>query len=590
MSYKALYREWRPKTFDEIVGQDHIVRTLENAIKNDRIAHAYLFCGIRGTGKTSTAKIFAKALNCEKGPTIKPCNKGTVCKGIDTGRVIDVVEIDGASNRGIEEIRDLRERIKFTPTEGKYKIYIIDEVHMLTKEAFNALLKTLEEPPKHAIFIFATTEPHKLPATILSRCQRFDFRRLTAEDIISQMEHILESDDIKAEGRALEIIARNAQGAMRDALSVLDQCISYGDGYITVEVVTDVLGTVNDEILFGFAETIIRKDTVKGMEIIEDVVSKGKDVHQFIKDLIYHFRNLMVCKASDNLEGVVELPDEIIKDLKLQTQKTPLENIIRILNILAAAESETRWSTFPRIVLEMTLIKLTHPQLDDSLEGILERLRNIEESLKTNKWVPTEVPTEVLDDKKQVEKNDIKTYIEADTDITQQKAAQKEAERNKIEKKPEKVAADKTSEKAKASEKNKQISLADVKTLWENTILKIKKEKLPLYCTLLETEAEPKEITPGGVINFEIKGYEGHKIYIENEIEYIESVLNEGRKESFKIKILTKEESTKKQAAAQKKQDDINQKHSEEDSRLFIEQVKEIFQGYEELIEIIEEE
>ncbi len=590
MSYKALYREWRPKTFDEIVGQDHIVRTLENAIKNDRIAHAYLFCGIRGTGKTSTAKIFAKALNCEKGPTIKPCNKCTVCKGIDTGRVIDVVEIDGASNRGIEEIRDLRERIKFTPTEGKYKIYIIDEVHMLTKEAFNALLKTLEEPPKHAIFIFATTEPHKLPATILSRCQRFDFRRLTAEDIISQMEHILESDDIKAEGRALEIIARNAQGAMRDALSVLDQCISYGDGYITVEVVTDVLGTVNDEILFGFAETIIRKDTVKGMEIIEDVVSKGKDVHQFIKDLIYHFRNLMVCKASDNLEGVVELPDEIIKDLKLQTQKTPLENIIRILNILAAAESETRWSTFPRIVLEMTLIKLTHPQLDDSLEGILERLRNIEESLKTNKWVPTEVPTEVLDDKKQVEKNDIKTYIEADTDITQQKAAQKEAERNKIEKKPEKVAADKTSEKAKASEKNKQISLADVKTLWENTILKIKKEKLPLYCTLLETEAEPKEITPGGVINFEIKGYEGHKIYIENEIEYIESVLNEGRKESFKIKILTKEESTKKQAAAQKKQDDINQKHSEEDSRLFIEQVKEIFQGYEELIEIIEEE
>lgn len=590
MSYKALYREWRPKTFDEIVGQDHIVRTLENAIKNDRIAHAYLFCGIRGTGKTSTAKIFAKALNCEKGPTIKPCNKCTVCKGIDTGRVIDVVEIDGASNRGIEEIRDLRERIKFTPTEGKYKIYIIDEVHMLTKEAFDALLKTLEEPPKHAIFIFATTEPHKLPATILSRCQRFDFRRLTAEDIISQMEHILESDDIKAEGRALEIIARNAQGAMRDALSVLDQCISYGDGYITVEVVTDVLGTVNDEILFGFAETIIRKDTVKGMEIIEDVVSKGKDVHQFIKDLIYHFRNLMVCKASDNLEGVVELPDEIIKDLKLQTQKTPLENIIRILNILAAAESETRWSTFPRIVLEMTLIKLTHPQLDDSLEGILERLRNIEESLKTNKWVPTEVPTEVLDDKKQVEKNDIKTYIEADTDITQQKAAQKEAERNKIEKKPEKVAADKTSEKAKASEKNKQISLADVKTLWENTILKIKKEKLPLYCTLLETEAEPKEITPGGVINFEIKGYEGHKIYIENEIEYIESVLNEGRKESFKIKILTKEESTKKQAAAQKKQDDINQKHSEEDSRLFIEQVKEIFQGYEELIEIIEEE
>ena len=260
-------------------------------------------------------------------------------------------------------------------------------------------MKTLEEPPKHAIFIFATTEPHKLPATILSRCQRFDFRRLTAEDIISQMEHILESDDIKAEGRALEIIARNAQGAMRDALSVLDQCISYGDGYITVEVVTDVLGTVNDEILFGFAETIIRKDTVKGMEIIEDVVSKGKDVHQFIKDLIYHFRNLMVCKASDNLEGVVELPDEIIKDLKLQTQKTPLENIIRILNILAAAESETRWSTFPRIVLEMTLIKLTHPQLDDSLEGILERLRNIEESLKTNKWVPTEVPTEVLDDR-----------------------------------------------------------------------------------------------------------------------------------------------------------------------------------------------
>ncbi len=586
MSYKALYREWRPKTFDEIVGQDHIVRTLENAIKNDRIAHAYLFCGIRGTGKTSTAKIFAKALNCEKGPTTKPCNKCTICNGIDSGRIIDVIEIDGASNRGIEEIRDLRERIKFTPTEGKYKIYIIDEVHMLTNEAFNALLKTLEEPPKHAIFIFATTEPHKLPATILSRCQRFDFRRLTAEDIIRQMERILESNSIEAEGRALEIIARNAQGAMRDAISVLDQCISYSNGPITVDVVTDVLGTVNDEILFGFAETVISKNPAKGMEIIEDIVSKGKDVHQFIRDLIYHFRNLMVCKASDNLEGVVELPDEIIDDLKLQAQKTPLENIIRILNILTSAEREARWSTFPRIVLEMTLIKLTQPQLDDSLEGILERIRIIEERLKGNEWIQPEA-VEVADDKKQAEGNDLEVY----TKDKPQKEIQKESERTKADKKSEEDAENsKTPAKTTASKKSKQISLDDIKRLWRNTVLKIKKEKLPLYFNLLEAEAEPKEITPGGVINFEIKGYEGHKIYIENEIEYIESVLNEGRKEPFKIKIISKEENIKKPATIKKNHEEINQKHLDEDSRLFIEQIKEIFQGYEELIEIVEEE
>lgn len=589
MSYITLYREWRPKTFDEIVGQDHIVRTLENAIKNDRIAHAYLFCGIRGTGKTSTAKIFAKALNCEKGPTTEPCNKCTICNGIDSGRIIDVVEIDGASNRGIEEVRDLREKIKFTPTEGKYKIYIIDEVHMLTNEAFNALLKTLEEPPKHAIFIFATTEPHKLPATILSRCQRFDFRRLTVEDIISQMEHILESNGIEAEERALEIIARNAQGAMRDALSVLDQCISYSNGPITVEVVTDVLGTVNDEILFGFAETVINKDPAKGMEIIEDIVSKGKDIHQFIRDLIYHFRNLMVCKASDNLEGVIELPDEIIDDLKLQSQKTLLENIIRILNILASAEREARWSTFPRIVLEMTLIKLTQPELDDSFEGVLERLRIIEERLKGNQWVQPEA-VEAADDKKQTEGKDIDIYKETDADTKPQKITQKESQKNKLEKKPENAPKHKTSVKTTVPEKSEQIPLDEVKRLWKSINQKIKNEKPTLYYSLIEAEAEPKEITPGGVINFEIKGYEAHKIYIENETEYIESLLNEGREEHFKIKILTKQETTKKQAATKKKQNEVNQKHSDEDSRLFIEQIKEIFKGYEELIEIVEEE
>ena len=598
MTYKALYRQWRPKTFNEIVGQDHIVQTLKNAIKNDRIAHAYLFCGIRGTGKTSTAKIFAKALNCEKGPTINPCNECSVCNGIDSGRIIDVAEIDGASNRGIEEIRDLRERIKFTPTEGKYKIYIIDEVHMLTNEAFNALLKTLEEPPKHAIFIFATTEPHKLPATILSRCQRFDFRRLTAKDMIEQMLKILKAGGFEAEERALEIIARNAQGAMRDAISVLDQCISYSNGPVTVDVVTDILGTVNDEVLFGFAKTVIERNPEKGMEIIGDIVSKGKDVHQFIKDLIIHFRNLMIAKTSDNVGGAIELPDEIIEDLKRQSKNTTLENIIRILNTLTQAEKETRWSTFPRIIMEMTLVKLTQPQLDDSLDGILDRIRILEEKLEKGEIKYQE--KKVIEDKgrelrtqRQTEPN-IQAQEETITEKTEKKETEsviKEAEKEKDDVETEKIIVEEETPVKQEKTKDDQIELKDIKNLWKKTIQVIKEEKLPLYYNILEAKAEPTGITSNGLVNFEIKGYEGHKIYIENELDYIESVLNKGREKPFKIRIAEeRKEAIKQQTDSTNIQEDKEQKKLDENGELFIEQVKRIFKGHEDIIEIVDEE
>lgn len=564
MAYIALYREWRPKTFDEVIGQDHIIRTLKNAIINNRIAHAYLFCGIRGTGKTSTAKIFAKALNCEKGPTPEPCNSCFVCRGINSGRVMDVIEIDGASNRGIEEIRELRDKIKYPPSEGRYKVYIIDEVHMLTTEAFNALLKTLEEPPKHAIFILATTEPHKLPATILSRCQRFDFKRLSVRDIIRQMENILKENNIGAEARALETIARNAQGAMRDALSILDQCISYSDGAITCEVVSDILGTVNDETLFEFADSIIDNNPAGSLRIIEDIIIKGKDIHQFVKDLIHHFRNLMICKVSDRAEDLVELPAEIIEDLKAQGKRISLEYIIWILNVLSSAERDTRWSAHPRIVLEMAVVKLTRPRLDDSTEGILERLRVLEEKLEAG--IPPEsdkksgnaktASSQSLKTANFPGKSESgKTSENAKTTGTSSRGSKtservrtagipseggETSERTKTEDAGETGARStrNSSDSVRPAGKNQggpdearktepEISLEDVQAAWKNIMTKIKAEKISLYSILTEGRALPKRIYGGSNVEIGIKGYEGHKGIVEREKGYIETLLKD---------------------------------------------------------------
>lgn len=296
--YQALYRQYRPKTFDEVLGQRHITNILKNQIVKENIGHAYLFSGTRGTGKTSTAKIFARAVNCLSPENGNPCNKCEICQGILDESIMDVIEMDAASNRKIDDIRELKDKVIYPPTRAKYKVYIIDEVHMLTTEAFNALLKTLEEPPKHLIFILATTEPQKLPQTILSRCQRFDFKRITSKDLIENMRNICNNLKIDVEDDVLRLIARNTDGAMRDALSLLEQCLAIGETRITYEDAVNILGIVNSQTIFDIVDKVIDKNIEEGLELINQVIENGKDIHQFIKDFLYHFRNLMIVKTT----------------------------------------------------------------------------------------------------------------------------------------------------------------------------------------------------------------------------------------------------------------------------------------------------
>lgn len=381
--HKALYRVYRPKNFSDVIGQEHIVRTLKNQIENNNVGHAYLFCGTRGTGKTSTAKIFSRAVNCTNLHNDEPCNECENCREILEDKTMDVVEIDAASNNSVDDIRELRENVKYSPAKAKYKVYIIDEVHMLSQGAFNALLKTLEEPPSYVIFILATTEPHKIPATILSRCQRFDFKRVTVKDISSRMRYICEKEGIEADEKALNLIARNSQGALRDALSILEQCISFEGNKISYNDVIELLGSVNIEQLFDLAESIIKEDTRKSLQILNDFIIWGKDVRNLVNDLIDHFRNLMVCKISNDLDEIISLPEETIDLLKQQAETIDTNNLIRILNILSEAQDGMKISSNPRVLMEVTMMKIAQPMFDESKEALIKRIENLEQKIES---------------------------------------------------------------------------------------------------------------------------------------------------------------------------------------------------------------
>lgn len=381
--HKALYRVYRPKNFSDVIGQEHIVRTLKNQIENNNVGHAYLFCGTRGTGKTSTAKIFSRAVNCTNLHNDEPCNECENCREILEDKTMDVVEIDAASNNSVDDIRELRENVKYSPAKAKYKVYIIDEVHMLSQGAFNALLKTLEEPPSYVIFILATTEPHKIPATILSRCQRFDFKRVTVKDISSRMRYICEKEGIEADEKALNLIARNSQGALRDALSILDQCISFEGNKISYNDVIELLGSVNIEQLFDLAESVIKEDTRKSLQILNDFIIWGKDVRNLVNDLIDHFRNLMVCKISNDLDEIISLPEETIDLLKQQAETIDTNNLIRILNILSETQDGMKISSNPRVLMEVTIMKIAQPMFDESKEALIKRIENLEQKIES---------------------------------------------------------------------------------------------------------------------------------------------------------------------------------------------------------------
>ena len=377
MSYLPFARKWRPQDFDEVIGQEHITTTLKNAISMDRLHHAYLFAGPRGIGKTSTARIFSKALNCAKGPSPKPCNKCTSCQEIVNGSSLDVIEIDGASNNGVDEIRNLRETVKFSPLQGKYKIYIIDEVHMLTIPAFNALLKTLEEPPAHVKFIFATTEPHKLPATILSRCQRFDFRRIPLKDIIVKLKEVAKEEKLDIEEDVFLYIGKASDGSMRDAESILDQTSSLSKGKATLKDVVDSLGMIEQETLFRSADLIIERNTKEAIHLVGRVLDSGKDEKQFLTELLEHFRNIMIAKAGISSGELIDLPKEAIKRINKQSESFSQGDIFYILNTLSNSLRMIKQLLPARIVLELCMIKLTLRDSISSIEELLSKLPEI---------------------------------------------------------------------------------------------------------------------------------------------------------------------------------------------------------------------
>ncbi len=379
MSHVSVYRRWRPKTFDEIIGQERITRTLQNAIRAGRTSHAYLFAGHRGTGKTTTARILAKALNCASGPTPTPDNTCPQCVAISQGVSMDVIEIDGASNTSVDDVRDLKEKIVLAPTEGRYKVYIIDEVHMLSTSAFNALLKTLEEPPAHAVFVLVTTEPHRIPATVLSRCQRFDFRRVSFAEITARLRTIAQQDGIQIADTALAQIARTADGSVRDAESVLDQLSAYTDGQIERALVTSVLGLVDEEAAAAFAEAVLRRDVAAALRLAQEAADAGKDIRQVIRTLLEHFRDLLLVKTCGaQAAEILDAPQEHYAHLAAQVEGAGVSDLLRAVRVLNDAATDARWSTQPRLALEVALIRLARPEMDPSMEGVLARLERLE--------------------------------------------------------------------------------------------------------------------------------------------------------------------------------------------------------------------
>ena len=383
MSYTALYRKFRPAEFEDVKGQEHIVTTLKNQIKAGRIGHAYLFCGTRGTGKTTVAKIFAKAVNCEHPVDGSPCGECAMCKSIAAGTSMNVIEIDAASNNGVDNIREIREEVSYRPTEGRYKVYIIDEVHMLSSGAYNALLKTLEEPPEYVIFILATTEVQKIPVTILSRCQRYDFHRITIDTITARLEELMKQEQVDTEERALRYIARAADGSMRDALSLLDQCIAFYLGQkLTYDRVLDVLGAVDAEVFSRLLREILDQNVGRVLRSVEELVMQGRELTQLTADFTWYLRNLLLVQTSDNMEDVLDMSTENLARLKEEAQMTEPEILLRYIRIFSELNSQLRFSTQKMVLLEVTLIKMCRPKMETEKDTLLDRIRAVEKKVE----------------------------------------------------------------------------------------------------------------------------------------------------------------------------------------------------------------
>lgn len=383
MSYTALYRKWRPVSFEDVKGQDPIVQTLKNQITSERIGHAYLFCGTRGTGKTSIAKIFARAVNCGHPAEGSPCNECPICKAILTGSSMNVVEIDAASNNGVENIRDIRDQVQYPPTEGRYRVYIIDEVHMLSIGAFNALLKTLEEPPSYVIFILATTEVHKIPITILSRCQRYDFKRISLETIADRLRELTQAERIEVEDKALMYIAKAADGSLRDGLSLLDQCVAFHYGKaLTYDNALEVLGAVDAGVFSRMYGFIVEGRTKDCICTLEEIVIQGRELGQFVTDFIWYMRNLLLIQSAGDADGLLDMSEENMKQLKEDGKKADGPTLMRYIRVFSELSNQMRYASQKRVLVEVALIKLTRPAMEPNLDSILQRLGDLETRLE----------------------------------------------------------------------------------------------------------------------------------------------------------------------------------------------------------------
>lgn len=389
MAYTALYRKWRPARFEDVRGQEHIVRTLKNQIISDRIGHAYLFCGTRGTGKTTVAKILARAVNCEHPVDGSPCNQCAVCRSILEGTSVNVAEIDAASNNGVDNIREIRDQVQYSPTEGRYRVYIIDEVHMLSQGAFNALLKTLEEPPSYVIFILATTEANKIPITVLSRCQRYDFRRIGNDIIAGQLAHLLSEEQVEADESAIRYVAKAADGSMRDALSLLEQCISFYYGQrLTYERVLDVLGAVDTQVFSRLLRLILGCDVPGCIVLMDEISAQGRELGQFVTDFIWYLRNLMLVQTADHGAEALEMTQENYEALREEASMIPLPVLMRDIRICSELSNQLRFAVSKRVLIEMALIRMMQPAMEEDLESLTVRLDGLEERLANGGFAP----------------------------------------------------------------------------------------------------------------------------------------------------------------------------------------------------------
>ncbi|MDI6758646.1 MAG: DNA polymerase III subunit gamma/tau [Candidatus Omnitrophota bacterium] len=518
MSYTVFALKWRPRDFDEVVGQEDIIKALKSALEEDRLGHAYLFAGPRGVGKTSTARILAKALNCKDGPTLKPCQKCASCIEISKGTSFDVIEIDGASNRGIDEIRALRENVKFAPTQGKFKIYIIDEVHQITPDGFNALLKTLEEPPPHVKFIFATTHPHKIMPTILSRCQRLDFRRISLIELIRQLERIAWQEKISVDKDVLLSIARSSDGSLRDAESVLDQLASFSKGKISLSEVISLLGIVEQEALFEITDKIIQKDAAAVLESLNNIIDKGKDTDVFLLNLIEHFRNLMIAKVTKADVKLIDLPEEVCLRLLKQSQAFSMEEIFNTFNILVNTQEASKRLGSLRIPLEISLIRLTHAKKGTALLPETQEYTPLNKELAVKQVIGlTGSEAEKLTNKPELDNEPAKEkVISQGTEDSSFNKTESSSHCSQVHS-PGARAADRETTSADSLEPiqpAQTVSLDNIKDNWQDIINNLSKIKISVSTYL--NEGQPMKLEKNTLVVAFPKNYSLHKEALED--------------------------------------------------------------------------